>query len=65
MIGVDPAFETLRGESEFQSLMQAIQAKAARERQILAQMRADGRVPDRSGAHRGHGSAIGNRPRSG
>jgi len=50
LIELDPAFDMLRGDGEFQSLMRAIKAKQAHERQILAQMRADGRVPDRSGA---------------
>jgi TolB-like protein len=48
LIELDPAFDSLRADAEFQSLMHAIKAKAAHERQILAQMRADGRVPDRS-----------------
>jgi tetratricopeptide (TPR) repeat protein len=46
---MDPAFDTLRSEAEFRNLMLAIKAKQAHERQILARMRADGRVPDRSG----------------
>ncbi len=45
----DPAFDIVRSDAEFQSLMSAIKSKAAHERQILAQMRADGRVPDRGG----------------
>ena len=39
----------LRDDAEFQSLMRAMQAKVAHERQILDRMRADGRVPVRSG----------------
>jgi hypothetical protein len=46
---LDPAFDFLRNDPEFQSDMATIKAKIAHERQILAQMRADGRVPDRSG----------------
>ncbi len=49
LIELDPAFDFLRGDAEFQSLMRIIAAKKAHERQILAQMRSDGRVPDRSG----------------
>ena len=52
LIEVDPAFDALRGDPEFQTLMRAIKAKQAHERQILEQMRADGRAPDRGG-HRG------------
>ncbi len=52
LIEVDPAFDTLRADHEFQTLMRAIKDKQAHERQILEQMRADGRVPDRGG-HRG------------
>ena len=47
LIEADPAFDILRGDAEFQTLMRAIKAKQAHERQILEQMRADGRVPDR------------------
>jgi TolB-like protein/cytochrome c-type biogenesis protein CcmH/NrfG len=47
---LDPAFDPLRGEGEFRSLMLSIKAKQAHERQILERMRADGRVPDRSRA---------------
>ena len=50
LIELDPAFDLLRGDAEFQSLMRTIAAKKAHERQILAQMRSDGRVPDRSRA---------------
>ena len=49
MIPFDPAFDSLRGEPEFQGLMNEIKAKQASERQLLAAMRASGRVPDRSG----------------
>jgi TolB-like protein/cytochrome c-type biogenesis protein CcmH/NrfG len=45
----DPAFDTLRSDAEFQSLMRAIKAKVSHERQLLDRMRADGRVPNRSG----------------
>ena len=44
---LDTAFDKLRGDAEFQSLMRAIKAKVAHQHQILEQMRADGRVPDR------------------
>jgi len=44
---LDTAFDKLRGDAEFQSLMRAIKANVAHQRQILEQMRADGRVPDR------------------
>ena len=52
LIEVDPAFDALRTDPEFQTLMRAIKDKQAHERQILErneirQMRADGRVPDR------------------
>ena len=58
LIPLDPAFDMLRGDAEFQSLMRAIKAKVAHERQILAQMRADGRVPDRSGPARATAAAA-------
>jgi len=48
LIEMDPAFDPLRADPEFQTLMRAIKAKQAHERQILEQMRTDGRVPDRS-----------------
>ena len=49
LIDLDPAFDALRADPEFQTLMRALKAKQAHERQILDQMRADGRVPDRNG----------------
>jgi TolB-like protein/Tfp pilus assembly protein PilF len=45
----DPAFDKLHGDAEFEGLMRAIKTKQAHERQILDRMRADGRVPMRSG----------------
>jgi TolB-like protein/Tfp pilus assembly protein PilF len=45
---LDPAFDFLRADPEFQGLMRDIQQKAAHERQLLAEMRSAGRVPDRS-----------------
>jgi TolB-like protein/Tfp pilus assembly protein PilF len=48
LIELDPAFDALRTDPEFQTLMRAINDKQAHERQILEQMRADGRVPDRN-----------------
>ncbi len=48
LMELDPAFDKLRGDTEFQTLMRAVKAKQALERQILARMRADGRVPVRS-----------------
>ncbi len=54
----DPAFDTLRSEAEFRNLMLSIKAKQAHERQILARMRADGRVPDRSGPARAGAAAA-------
>jgi TolB-like protein len=47
LIEVDPAFDALRTDPEFQNLMRAIKVKQAHEREILARMRADGRVPKR------------------
>jgi len=44
---LDPAFDRLHGNAEFQSLMRALKTKVAHQRQLLDQMRADGRVPDR------------------
>jgi TolB-like protein len=58
LIELDPAFDLLRSDTEFQSLMRAIEAKVAHERQILAQMRAAGRVPDRSGPATGAAAAV-------
>ncbi len=49
LIELDPAFDFLRGDAEFQSLMRAIKAKVSSERQLLDRMRADGRVPNRTG----------------
>ncbi len=48
-IEVDPAFDFLRKEPEFQTLMRAIKAKVDHERELLVNMRAEGRVPDRGG----------------
>jgi hypothetical protein len=49
LIPIEPAFEPLRSDPEFQLMMGEIKAKQASERQLLAGMRASGRVPDRSG----------------
>jgi TolB-like protein len=57
MLPVEPAFAPLRNDPEFQTMMGEIEAKQAFERQLLARMRASGRVPDRSG-----GATTGDRP---
>ena len=48
-IGIDPAFEPIRGDPEFQAIIQGKKAKTAVERQALDRLRAEGRVPVRSG----------------
>jgi TolB-like protein len=48
LIPVEPAFDFLRDDAEFQGLMRAMQAKVAQERGLLGQMRAAGRVPNRA-----------------
>jgi len=48
LLPIDPAFDFLHGDPEFQGMMREIAAKIAHERALLAQMRAAGRVPDRS-----------------
>jgi TolB-like protein len=58
LIPLDPAFDMLRGDAEFQGLMRAMQAKVAHERQLLAQLRAAGRVPDRSGPAKAAAAAV-------
>ena len=46
-IELDPAFTMLRADAEFQEVIRALKARQTHEHQILEQMRADGRVPDR------------------
>jgi TolB-like protein/Tfp pilus assembly protein PilF len=58
LMELDPAFDFLHGDAEFQSLMRAIKAKVAHEQQILAQMRSDGRVPNRSEPAPGGPAAV-------
>ncbi len=48
LIVQDPAFDDLRPDAEFQAVVRALHSKQSHERQILDQMRAEGRVPDRS-----------------
>ena len=43
----EPVFQPLRNRTEFQTILAAARANAAREKQRLARMRADGLVPDR------------------
>ena len=47
LIDQDPAFDSLRPDAGFQTVARTLHAKQAHERQILDQMRADGRVPKR------------------
>jgi hypothetical protein len=49
LIESDPAFDLLRADGEFQNLMRVVKTKQAHERELLDHMRAEGRVPDRSG----------------
>ncbi len=44
----EPIFDRLRGRKDFQALIAECQAIEARERALFLQMRADGRIPDRS-----------------
>jgi TolB-like protein/cytochrome c-type biogenesis protein CcmH/NrfG len=57
-IPIDPAFEPLHSDPEFQAMVNEIKAKQASERQLLAQLRASGRVPDRSGGATHSASAM-------
>ncbi len=47
LLPLEPAFDTLRGEPEFQRLMSDMKAKMALERQNLERLRASGQVPRR------------------
>ncbi len=49
LLPLEPAFDFLRGDAEFQRLMSDMKAKMASERQILDRLRASGQVPIRSG----------------
>ena len=44
----EPIFDRLSGRKDFQALIAECQAIEARERALFLQMRADGRIPDRS-----------------
>ncbi len=43
----DPLFEPLRKRPEFQALVTAARTNAAREKERIARLRADGLIPDR------------------
>jgi TolB-like protein/Tfp pilus assembly protein PilF len=47
--GMDPAFNAVRDDAEYQTLTGQMRAKLAQQRQLLDRLRAEGRVPDRSG----------------
>ncbi len=47
LLPIEPAFDPLRGDPEFQAMMGEMKAKVASERQILDRLRALGRVPRR------------------
>ena len=52
LLPIDPAFDFIRNDAEFQSIMREMQAKMASERQILEGMRATGKVPKRGDPHK-------------
>ena len=47
-IEIDPAFAAMRGDPEFQAVLQDIEQVHVRERQVLDQLRAAGRIPHRA-----------------
>ncbi len=47
-IELDPALAAMRGDPEFQAILQAFLQVRVRERRLLDQMRADGRIPKRA-----------------
>ena len=47
LLPIEPAFEPLRGDPEFQAMMSEMKAKVAAERQNLDRLRAEGKVPRR------------------
>jgi hypothetical protein len=47
LLPIEPAFDPLRGDPEFQAMMSEMKAKVASERQILDRLRAEGKVPSR------------------
>jgi hypothetical protein len=47
LLPIEPAFDPLRGDPEFQAMMSEMKAKVASERQILDRLRAEGKVPKR------------------
>jgi TolB-like protein/Tfp pilus assembly protein PilF len=48
LLPIEPAFDPLRGDPEFQAMMSGMKAKVASERQILDRLRAEGKVLKRS-----------------
>jgi len=50
LLPIEPAFDPLRGDPEFQAMMSEMKAKVASERQILDRLRAEGKVPSRGTA---------------
>ena len=47
LLPIEPAFDPLRGDPEFQAMMSEMKAKVSSERQILDRLRAEGKVPKR------------------
>jgi tetratricopeptide (TPR) repeat protein len=47
-IQIDPAYSALRGDPEFQAIVDAIEQNRVRERHLLDRLRADGRIPNRA-----------------
>ena len=47
LLPIEPAFDPLHGDPEFQGMMSEMKAKVASERQILDRLRAAGKVPKR------------------
>ena len=46
-VGIDPAFDSVRGKAGYQAIIQEIKTRTALERQTLDRLRASGHVPDR------------------
>ncbi len=46
-VGIDPAFDSVRGEAGFQAIIEDMKTRTAVERQTLDRLRAAGQMPDR------------------
>jgi hypothetical protein len=58
LLPIEPAFDPVRGDAEFQTMLREMKTKMAAERQILDRLRASGKVPKRGAPGTAPGPAI-------